>query len=493
MHQGKDEVETEHHRYPFAGALNAYLRLGVIDVEGGETTWMDLGPDRDIYVARVGWRPDGILTAQLLSRDQRTLKLVSFASDGTSTLLIEERGEPWLNLAGETDFLPDGSIVWSTERSGYRHISLHDAAGNHLRTLTAGPWVVTAVVAVDDTARLVYFMATKDGVRERHLYRVSLDGGATERLTHEPGYHSVVLSPDHRAFIDSWSSLAQAPCVVLRSLVGADPVTLFANEGNSAVELALPLPEFVEVRASDGTPLQGAIYAPANQEPGRKYPAIVSVYGGPHVQRIADEWSLTMDLRAQYLAQEGFVVFKLDNRGGANRGLSFEAALADRAGTVEIEDQVAGVRYLASLGYVDASRVGVYGWSYGGYMTCMAMMRNPEVFKVGVAGAPVTHWDGYDTAYTERYMGTPLSNPEGYFDSAVLSHVAGLQGKLLLVHGMVDENVHFRHTARLITALTAADKDYDLLIFPEERHMPRDAKGMEYQERRVTQYFKDHL
>jgi len=228
-------------------------------------------------------------------------------------------------------------------------------------------------------------------------------------------------------------------------------------------------------------------------QPGQRFPAIVSVYGGPHVQRIADEWSLTVDLRAQYLAQEGFIVFKLDNRGGANRGLSFEAALADRAGTIEVEDQVAGVRHLVSLGFVDPARIGVYGWSYGGYMTCMAMLRNPEIFKVGVAGAPVTHWDGYDTAYTERYMGTPQSNPEGYFDSAVLSHVARLQGKLLLVHGMVDENVHFRHTARLITALTEANKDYDLLIFPEERHMPRGAKGMEYQERRVTQYFKDHL
>lgn len=493
VHQGKDEVDIEHHRYPFAGAPNAYVRLGVADLRTGETTWMDLGPDRDIYVARVGWRADGTLTAQLLSRDQSTLRLVTFAADGTATLLIEERGEPWLNLAGDTNFLKDGGIVWTSERTGYRHIALHDPAGKNLRTLTAGAWVVTSVVDVDEAERQVYFIATKDGVRERHLYRVSLDGGAIERLTHERGYHSVAIAPDHRAFIDTWSALDHAPRVALRPPDGSTPVVIFANDGNGADDLGLPVPQIVEVIADDGTPLQGAIYRPKVMEPGRKYPAIVSVYGGPHVQRIADEWAATMDLRAQYLAQEGFVVFKLDNRGGANRGLSFEAALADRAGTVEVEDQVAGVRYLSSLGYVDGSRIGIYGWSYGGYMTCMAMMRNPEVFKVGVAGAPVTHWDGYDTAYTERYMGTPQSNPEGYFDSAVLSHVAKLQGKLLLVHGMVDENVHFRHTARLITALTEANKDYDLLIFPEERHMPRDARGMEYQERRVTQYFKDHL
>jgi dipeptidyl-peptidase-4 len=206
-----------------------------------------------------------------------------------------------------------------------------------------------------------------------------------------------------------------------------------------------------------------------------------------------DDWGMTVDLRAQYLAQQGFVVFKLDNRGSSNRGLAFEAAIADRMGTVEVDDQVAGVRALAKLPYVDASRVGIYGWSYGGYMTCMAMMRAPEVFKVGVSGAPVTDWDGYDTGYTERYMGTPQSNPEGYKDSSVLSHVSQLRGKLLLVHGMTDENVHFRHTARLIVALTEANKDYDLIVFPEERHMPRDAKGLEYQERRVLEYLQREL
>ncbi|HMO55392.1 MAG TPA: S9 family peptidase, partial [Tepidiformaceae bacterium] len=232
---------------------------------------------------------------------------------------------------------------------------------------------------------------------------------------------------------------------------------------------------------------------PPATEALRRHPLIVSVYGGPHVQRVANEWSATVDLRAQYLAQRGFVVVKLDNRGSFNRGLAFEGALADRMGTVEVDDQVAGVQHMAKLPYVDPTRVGIYGWSYGGYMTLMAMLREPGIFKVGVSGAPVTDWDGYDTGYTERYMGTPQSNPEGYHDSSALTHAHKLEGKLLLVHGMTDENVHFRHTARFIVALTEANKDYDLLIFPEERHMPRDAKGMEYQERRVIEYFEKHL
>ncbi|MEP6871744.1 MAG: S9 family peptidase, partial [Anaerolineaceae bacterium] len=446
VHQGKAEVDIEYHRYPFAGAANAYVQLGVVDLTTSQTTWMDLGPNRDIYIARVGWRSDGALTAQLLSRDQSTLRLVAFAPDGASTLLIEEHGEPWLNLAGDTRFLKDNGIVWTSEHTGFRHIYLHGAQGERLRALTSGDWVVTSLVEVDEGARAVFFMATRDGVNERHLYRVSLDGGEVARLTTEPGFHSVVVSPAHTRFIDAWSSLHHAPRVALRTIDGTLESRIFENEGNTTEELGLAAPELVELRAKDGTILHGAIYRPPGIQPGQRYPAIISVYGGPHVQRIADEWSLTVDLRAQYLSQEGFVVFKLDNRGGANRGLSFEAALADRAGTIEVEDQVAGVRHLVSLGFVDPARIGIYGWSYGGYMTCMAMLRNPEVFKVGVAGAPVTHWDGYDTAYTERYMGTPQSNPEGYFDSAVLSHVARLQGKLLLVHGMVDENVHFRHT-----------------------------------------------
>jgi dipeptidyl-peptidase-4 len=200
-----------------------------------------------------------------------------------------------------------------------------------------------------------------------------------------------------------------------------------------------------------------------------------------------------VDLRAQYLAQQGFLVFKLDNRGSANRGRAFEAHLAAHMGSVEVEDQAAGVRYLAAQGLADAARAGIYGWSYGGYMTCMAMLREPSLFRAGVAGAPVTDWDGYDTAYTERYMQTPQSNADGYHESSVLTHAARLQGKLLLVHGLVDENVHFRHTARLINALIGAQKDYDLLVFPEERHMPRDAAGLEYMERRLVQYFQQHL
>lgn len=492
VHQGKADVDIERHRYPFAGAANAYVELAVVDVASGDTTWLELGPERDIYIARVRWRPDGALAADILSRDQKTLTTLLFdPATGTAREVHVERGEPWVNVDDDTRYLKSGETLRTSERTGFRHIYMEEPNGNE-RALTGGQWVVTHIAAVDEERRLVYFVGTRDSVLERHVYRVPMDGGQIERLTAEAGWHGALFARDAARFIDVWSSLEHGPRSTLRDADGAAVATLFENAGATAAELGLRPPEFVSLPADDGTVLHGSVYRPADVD-GRRFPVIVSVYGGPHVQRVADEWSLTVDLRAQYLAQEGFVVLKLDNRGGFNRGIAFEAALADRMGTVEVDDQVAGVRYLSRLPYVDAGRVGVYGWSYGGYMTCMALMRAPDVFSVGVSGAPVTDWDGYDTGYTERYMGTPQSNPEGYFDSSVLNHVESLRGKLLLVHGMVDENVQFRHTARLIVALTGAQKDYDLLLFPEERHMPRDLKGLEYQERRVLGYLMENL
>ncbi len=494
VHQGKGEVDIEYHRYPFAGQPNAVLELGVVDLASGVTSWMDLGPDRDIYIARVGWRPDGVLTAQILSRDQKTLRLIAFeGSNGQPRLILEERGEPWINLSNDARFLKTGELLWSSERSGFRHLYLHGSEGRELRQLTGGEWVVTHVVGVDEARRLVYFVATRESVLQRQVYRVPLDGGEVTQVTSGDGIHGAVLSPGGEWLIDSYSS-ARAPArIVLRDSAGTERAVLFEQPDATANAHGLRPPELVSLQADDGTLLYGAIYRPHSLEPAKRYPVVISVYGGPHVQRVLDDWSLTADLRAQYLAQEGFVVFKLDNRGGFNRGLAFEAALAGRMGTVEVADQLAGVRYLASLPFADTARTGIYGWSYGGYMTCMALMKAPGVFVAGVAGAPVADWDGYDTGYTERYMGTPQSNPEGYFESSVLNHVRDLAGRLLIVHGMVDENVHFRHTARLVRALVEAGKDYDLLIFPEERHMPRSQSDLEYEERRIVQYFRDHL
>ncbi len=500
VHQGGERLTVEEHRYPFAGSRNATVRLGVVaataDGTADDVTWMDLGADDDIYLARVAWRPDGVLTAQIESRDQRRLQLIAFdAATGAATTLREERGEPWINLSDSTHFLASGEFIWSSERSGFRHLYLYDRDGHKARALTEGEWTVTELVAVDEQRRVAYVHGTRDGVTERHLYAVPLDEGEIRRVTDDFGWHATVVSPDFRYYADTYSAPDRAPTVTLHRLADGRPAAvLFENADMTPAGLGLLVPELTAFRTRDDVTLHAAVYATDETRASAEgRPLIVSVYGGPHAQTVTTKWDLTVDLRAQYLAQQGYVVLKVDNRGSANCGLAFEAPIAGNMGHLEVDDQVDGVRWLAERPYVDGERVGIYGWSYGGYMTCRALQRAPDVFKVGVAGAPVTFWEGYDTHYTERYMGLPTANPRGYHDSSVLTGVEGFRGKLLLIHGLVDENVHARHTLRLIAALTAADQPYDLALFPTERHMPRDAAGLTYLERHLTEYFARNL
>ncbi|GHO84679.1 S9 family peptidase [Dictyobacter formicarum] len=498
VHQGTEQVAVEEHRYPFAGTRNVVVQLGIVAVDGRpeDVTWMDLGTNDDIYLTRVAWRPDGTLTALIQSRDQCAQRLVTFdPQSGAATTLIEEQEQPWLNLHNDLRFLRSGEFLWSSERTGFRHLSLHDRNGREIRTLTEGQWMVTGQVAVDEDRRIVYFQGTGEGPLERHLYAVSLDGGPLRRLTQESGWHDAVISPDRRFFVDTWQSPQQPPRLTLRSLAdGKERNVLFENKGTTPASLGLCVPEITSFHTSDGTLLYAAIYASEQtRTAGQPRPLVVSVYGGPHAQTVTSTWSLTVDLRAQYLAQQGFVVLKVDNRGSANRGLAFEAAIARNLGQLEVDDQAEGVRFLSSRPYVDSKRVGIYGWSYGGYMTCRALLRASEVFKAGIAGAPVTFWEGYDTHYTERYMGQPGTNATGYTTSSVLPYAEKLAGKLLLVHGLVDENVHARHTMRLAEALATVAGDYELMIFPEARHMPRNPAHLKYQEQRLVEFLHRHL
>ncbi len=497
-HQGTESFFVEEYPYPFAGGQNARVRLGVLSIDGApeDVTWMDLGEDEDIYLARVAWRTADALTATVQSRDQRSLGLAEFnPATGVGTILIAEQGDPWLNLHDIRRFLKSGEILWASEKTGFQHLYLHDDAGRELRALTSGEWIVTTVAAVDEGQRVVYFLGTRDGALERHLYAVALEGGEPRRLTEEAGWHDVVISPDFRYWVDTWSSPNQAPRLTLRRLNdGVAEAVLFENTETTPQTLGLCVPELTSFTNSAGVLLHAAVYASeATRTGGIRRPLIVSVYGGPHAQMVTNSWALTTDLRAQYLAQQGYVVLKVDNRGSANRGLAFEAPLAANMGHVEVEDQVEGVRFLAERPYVDGERVAVYGWSYGGYMTLRLLLLAPDVFKAGIAGAPVTVWEGYDSHYTERYMGAPVANAAAYQASSVLAHVQALRGRLLLIHGLVDENVHFRHTSRLITALTQTDKSYEMVLFPEARHMPRRHADLVYLERRLAEFLGTHL
>jgi dipeptidyl-peptidase-4 len=509
MHQGKDSVgekAREDHRYPFAGGPNAKVRLGVVDRQGGDPVWMDLGRDEDIYLARVIWLPDGRLSAQILNREQSRLDLLVFdPQTGEGTKLLEETSSAWINLHNmfrplkkrdEPDAPGDkaASFIWASERSGFRHLYLLDEEGQSIRLLTGGEWQVDDIVGVDESAQVVYFLATKESPLEKHLYAVSYAGEEPRRITTDPGMHTAVIDPAFETFIDTYNSTTQPPVVTIRRLSDGQLLhTIYEPADTRLGKLLLPPPELVTIQSRDGETLHGAIYRPPGSSGEAPFPTLVYVYGGPHSQLVADCWQVTINMRAQYLAQQGFLVFVLDNRGTSRRGLAFEAHLKHNLGDIEVRDQVDGVCWLVDRGLADPQRVGVYGWSYGGYMTLMCLMRAPETFKAGVAGAPVTHYDGYDTAYTERYMGLPQKNPAGYERSSVMAHVDNLQGELLLIHGLIDENVHFRHTARLINALIKARKPYNLMILPDARHSPRSPADRLYLEEGIRNFFLTYL
>lgn len=502
-HPGTDAPEVEAHRYPFAGQSNVAVRLGVMPATGGSVRWLPL-PSEETYLARVHWTPDGHILVQLQSRDQTRLDVrrMDPATGAWRTLWTDEV-RPWVNLTDDLRFirLPDAapedySILWSSERSGRRELYRYTRDGELAGQISAGDVRIDCVRSVDAAGGWVYVEGWDETPLERHLFRIPLAGGPAERITRTAGTHTTVIAGDHSAFVDLHSSVDAPPSATLCQFDGTPVARLQAGAAPDPriAELDLRPPEFFTLRADDGTVLHAALYRPREVSGGRKAPVVVSVYGGPTAQVVSNCWGMTADLRAQYLAQEGFFVLKTDNRGSARRGLFFEGAIHRNLGDLEVRDQVAGVRALAAMvPEADVGRVGVYGWSYGGYMALMCLARAPDVFRASVAGAPVTHWDGYDTHYTERYLGTPDNNPEGYRTSAVMTHAAAIRGRLLLIHGMVDENVHFRHTARLIQVLNREEIPYEVLLLPEERHGPRDERARAAVERQVAGFLKASL
>ncbi|WP_435007178.1 S9 family peptidase [Tundrisphaera lichenicola] len=498
VHQGA-EYSVETHRYPFPGAANAKVRLGVVSSTGGETRWLNLPVDHpDFYLARVDWAGPSELLVQLLSRDQRSLRLCRVdVQENRSTVLIEERAETWVNLHNDLRLVEGtGEILWSSERSGYRHLELYDRDGKKLRELTRGSWPVDGVDHLDSARREVWFSSGIETPLERHLYRVSLDGGPIRKISNDPGTHRAVIARDGETFVDTFSSRSRPPVTRLMSRDGRviAPLDDAALSDPRVDQLRLTPPEVVRFTGRDGTNLYGAYYAPRSRAFGAKAPLVVLLYGGPHVQYVPEAWSLTADLNAQHFAERGFAVWKMDNRGSSRRGHAFEAAIHRNMGSVEVRDQVDGVRFVArNWPEVDATRVGVSGSSYGGYMTLRCLTEAPETFHAGVSIAPVTDWDGYDTCYTERYMGTPLDNPEGYRNASVLDAVGRLKGELMVIHGMLDENVHFRHTARLVSALIGADTRFRMLPLPEERHSSRKEEGRRYVAEQLATFFEDAL
>ncbi len=489
----KVHAVAEPQRYPYAGTANPDVRLGVVPATGGKTRWLDPGPPADGLIARVDWTPSSKeIVVQRLTRTQKRLDLLAFdLASGKARTILQETAAAWINLQDDLTLLERSPrLVWSSERDGFRHLYLYSLDGKDLARLTSGSWEVSAVTCVDEAGERVYYTSTEVSPIERHLYSVKFDGTDKRRLTQKRGTHTSSMGPGCAYSLQSHSSLNEPTARTLHSSDGAEFAVYRAADRRVANEFEILPTEIVRVPGAGGATMYARLIKPAGFSPGRKYPAIVMVYGGPGAQSVRDSWrGADFD---QALAHRGFVIWQMDNRGSGGQGHTFEAPLHRRFGEVEVADQREGVKHLVGMGFVDPARIGIHGWSYGGYMTLTGMLHAPDVFRAGAAGAPVTDWREYDTIYTERYMGLPAENEEGYKNSSPVHFASKLQGKLMLIHNFEDDNVLFQHTFRMADALQRAGKQFDLLLYPQKSHGVSGAARRHMLEA-IAGFFERHL
>ena len=502
-----DELKVFDQRYPKTGTPNAIVRVAIANVKSkldspaAPYTWIDLGDNNDIYIARVKWLPDNqTLSLQRQSRDQKQLDLL-FAdrNTGKTRLVLQEKDPFWVRLHDSLHFLKEQeAFIWASDRSRFRQLGLYNYQGKLLKNLSQGAWEVTGLEAVDETAKTIYFTANAASPLEQHLYAASYDdegNSGIRQLSSRPGWHAIEFSDDKKLYVDRFSNTTTPPQVSLHKASGERITFLDENKVDEQHPYYPYLAEHVTpelgfISASDDQRLYYQLFKPSDFDPNRKYPVVIEVYGGPGVQRVSNAWTNPWH---QYLAQHGYVVFRLDNRGGTNRGRAFETPIYRQLGTVEVEDQRAGVKFLRSLPYVDGDNIGIFGWSYGGYMALMTLFNAPQDFAAAVSVAPVTDWALYDTHYTERYLGTPQNNPEGYRLSSVFPYVDKLKNPLLIIHGMADDNVLFANSTKLFSELQSKDLPFEMMTYPGAKHGIRGKMVRRHLYKAAKDFFDRHL
>jgi dipeptidyl-peptidase 4 len=490
-------------RFPQAGDPNPRPSLHVVKSgEEQQPGWNFPLPANVEYLSpSFTWTPDSQAVSILtLNRHENELNVHEWEPmKGNDRVVVTEKDPFWINSLDAPHFLNDGRrFLWLSERDGWLHLYLFAQDGKLLRKLTSGDWMIdhpifsdVPMFQVDESSGWVYFPSTDPDPRERQLWRVRLEGGAPERVTRETGSHALNLSPDGHYLIDTFSDILTPTETRLLTPDGT-LVAILDKPENHLSDYALAKTELLEVKGRDGATLYARLLKPHDFDPGRKYPVVVFIYGGPHEQLVKHEWH-SYSLVDHLFAQEGFLVWTLDNRGSWGRGHKWESSIFEHLGQHELEDQLAGIDYLKSLPYVDASRIGIRGWSYGGYMTLYALTHAPDVFKCGAAGGPVTDWKFYDSIYTERYMRKPEENPEGYKDASPLQAAANLRGKVLLIHGADDDNVHMQNTFNFIDALIMAGHPFELYIQPGQKHGFNGQAVITYLNGRLLDFFKRNL
>ena len=461
-------------RYPKAGMPNSEVKIGVVDVGTRQTTWVDLGGDKDIYVAAMDFAGSSneIWLTRLNRHQDRLDLLLADAQRGASRVIMTDRDSAWVD-ANQPRWINGGKqFLFVSERDGYDQVYLFNRDGSLLRRVTPGGWDVLQVYGVDEKKQVLYCGGAIDGPLGRPLVRIGLDGKGLARISTEPGTHGIEFDPTFQLYVDTYSRSGIPPVQTLRRADGRLVRTLADNAALAAKVTALGLvrPEFITLKTPDGVELNAWIIKPKGFDPSRRYPLLMNVYGGPGSQTVTDSWGGANYLWHQMLARDGYLVASVDNRGTGGRGARFMKLTYLHLGRYESADQIASARWFAAQPYVDPDRIGIWGWSYGGYMSSLSMFRGGGVFKAALAVAPVTDWRFYDTIYTERYMRTPQENPAGYGEGAPLAYADSLKGHYLLVHGTGDDNVHFQNSVRLVERLEAANKQFDMRIYPNKTH-----------------------
>ena len=495
----KDLYPTiETFKYPKAGEKNSLVSLHLFDVNANTTKDVNLGNYNDFYIARMKWTNDvNILCAQVLNRHQDNLDLVFIdGNSGTSKVVLNEKDKAYIDVTDNLTFLKDNSFIWTSEKDGFNHIYLYDKTGKLKNQVTKGNWEVTSYYGFDEKTNAVFYQSTENGSIIRDVYRIGLNGKNKARLSQNVGTTAATFSPNFQYYISTFSSATQPTIYSLNEAKTGKQVQVIENNEALATKLKaydLPQKEFFVLKTEKGNELNAWIMKPKDFDPSKKYPVFMIQYSGPGSQQVANQWISSNEYWFTMLAQQGYIVADVDGRGTGFKGAAFKKVTQKQLGKYEVEDQIDAAKVIGNYPYVDKSRIGIYGWSFGGFMASNCILKGNDVFKMAIAVAPVTNWRFYDSIYTERYMETPQENPNGYDDNSPINFVEKLKGKFLLIHGSGDDNVHVQNSMQMMEALIQANKQFDSQIYPDKNHGIYGGMTRIQLHNKMTNFIKNNL
>ncbi|WP_442786827.1 S9 family peptidase [Flavobacterium suncheonense] len=485
-------------KYPKAGEKNSEVSLYIYDVKAASAKKINLDKYNDFYIARIEWTNEAnTLSAQVLNRHQNNLDLLFVdGNSGTTKVVLNEKDKAYVDVTDNLTFLKDNSFIWTSEKDGFNHIYHYDKNGKLKNQITKGKWEVTAYYGFDEKAGTIYFQSTENGSINRDVYCIKLNGSGKKRLTIQTGTNGATFSPNFQYFINSYSSAKNAPKYTLHETKSGKLIkTIVSNETleEKLAKYDLPTKEFSEITTEKGHKLNTWMIKPKDFDPNKKYPVFMFQYSGPGSQQVDNNWNSTDDYWFMMLAQQGYIVACVDGRGTGFKGAEFKKCTQKELGKYEVEDQIDAAKLFGTYPYVDKTRIGIFGWSYGGFMASNCLFQGADVFKTAIAVAPVTSWRYYDSIYTERYMQTPQENASGYDNNSPINHVSKLKGNFLLVHGTADDNVHVQNTMKMIEALVQANKQFDWAIYPDKNHGIYGGKTRLQLYTKMTNFIKEKL